>query len=119
MNDNSYNSYSNALSLFKRSLSISSRKVNRYVTNTDSSNTSKKNIIDNVDLKKHFNDIRQRINDYKNKKLHKKNIFSEVPLNIRKSLYKQEKLFKKILKEKTLKKFKNKNEKTRYKRFAY
>ena len=116
LNDNSYNSYSNALSLFKRSLSISSRKVNRYVTNTDSSNTSKKNIIDNVDLKKHFNDIRQRINDYKNKKLHKKNIFSEVPLNIRKSLYKQEKLFKKILKEKTLKKFNEENIKIKTKK---
>ena len=100
LNDSSYNSYSNAaLSIYKRSLSISSRKVNRLTSNIDTSGTPKKNVIDNVELKKYFNDIRQRINDYKTKK-HRKKPKIELPLNIRKSLYKQEKLFKKIIKEK-------------------
>ncbi len=100
LNDSSYNSYSNAaLSIYKRSLSISSRKVNRLASNIDTSGTTKKNVVDNVELKKYFNDIRQRINDYKTKK-HRKKPKIELPLNIRKSLYKQEKLFKKIIKEK-------------------
>ena len=63
LNDSSYNSTSNAYANFKRSLSLSSRKITRLNSNTETSNITKKNIIDNSDLKKHFNNIRQRIND--------------------------------------------------------
>ena len=117
LNDSSNNSYSNnAMSLFKRSLSISSRKANRIVTNPNTSNTSKKNIVDNTDLKKHFNNIRQRINDYKTKKHNIKKFYTEMPPNIRKSLYKQEKLFKKIMKEKTMLKVNEENIKIKTKK---
>ena len=101
MNDNSFNSSSNAYSNFKRSYSISSRKVSRLTSNIETVSVSKKNIIDNSDLKRHFHNIRQRINDYKTKKNHRKKLDIEVPLRIKQSLYKQEKFFKKIKREKT------------------
>ena len=101
MNDNSFNSSSNAYSNFKRSYSISSRKVSRLTSNIETASVSKKNIIDNSDLKRHFHNIRQRINDYKTKKNHRKKLDIEVPLRIKQSLYKQEKFFKKIKREKT------------------
>ena len=94
------NSYNNSMSIFKRSISSSSRKISRLTQNADTSNNHKKNLIDNVELKKYFNEIRQRINNYRIKKHFRKKIFTEMPLNIRKSLFKQEKLFKKLLKEK-------------------
>ena len=93
LNDSSYNSTSNAYANFKRSVSLSSRKITRLNSNTETSNITKKNIIDNSELKKHYNNIRQRINDYKNKKHHRKKINIEMPLSIRQSLYKQEKFF--------------------------
>ena len=101
LNDNSFNSSSNAYSNFKRSYSISSRKVSRLTSNIETASVSKKNIIDNSDLKRHFHNIRQRINDYKTKKNHRKKLDIEVPLRIKQSLYKQEKFFKKIKREKT------------------
>ena len=101
MNDNSFNSSSNAYSNFKRSYSISSRKVSRLTSNIETASVSKKNIIDNSDLKRHFHNIRQRINDYKTKKNHRKKLDIEVPLRIKQSIYKQEKFFKKIKREKT------------------
>ena len=101
MNDNSFNSSSNAYSNFKRSYSISSRKVSRLTSNIETASVSKKNIIDNSDLKRHFHNIRQRINDYKTKKNHRKKLDIEVPLRIKQSLFKQEKFFKKIKREKT------------------
>jgi len=101
LNDNSFNSSSNAYSNFKRSYSISSRKVSRLTSNIETVSVSKKNIIDNSDLKRHFHNIRQRINDYKTKKNHRKKLDIEVPLRIKQSLYKQEKFFKKIKREKT------------------
>ena len=94
-------SSSNAYSNFKRSYSISSRKVSRLTSNIETASVSKKNIIDNSDLKRHFHNIRQRINDYKTKKNHRKKLDIEVPLRIKQSLYKQEKFFKKIKREKT------------------
>ena len=101
LNDNSFNSSSNAYSNFKRSYSISSRKVSRLTSNIETASVSKKNIIDNSDLKRHFHNIRQRINDYKTKKNHRKKLDIEVPLRIKQSIYKQEKFFKKIKREKT------------------
>ena len=101
LNDNSFNSSSNAYSNFKRSYSISSRKVSRLTSNIETASVSKKNIIDNSELKRHFHNIRQRINDYKTKKNHRKKLDIEVPLRIKQSLYKQEKIFKKIKREKT------------------
>ena len=101
LNDNSFNSSSNAYSNFKRSYSISSRKVSRLTSNIETASVSKKNIIDNSDLKRHFHNIRQRINDYKTKKNHRKKLDIEVPLRIKQSLFKQEKFFKKIKREKT------------------
>ena len=100
LGDLSSNSYNNGLGLFKRSASISSRKITRLTQNSDQSNTSKKNIIDNITLKRHYNDIRQRINNHKNKKENEKNFLTDINFNIRKTLDKQEKIFKKILKEK-------------------
>ena len=57
LNDSSYNSTSNAYANFKRSVSLSSRKITRLNSNTETSNITKKNIIDNSDLKKHYNNI--------------------------------------------------------------
>ena len=116
LNDSSYNSTSNAYANFKRSVSISSRKITRLNSNTETSNITKKNIIDNSELKKHYNNIRQRINDYKNKKHHRKKINIEMPLSIRQSLYKQEKFFKKIIREKTKNQINEENIKTRAKK---
>ena len=104
LGDNSYGSYSNTINLYKRSTSLSSRKINRMAQNPDSSNNSKKNIIDNTDLKRLYNDIRHRINNFKMKKKFKKRFYTEMPFNIRKSLCKQEKLFRKIKREKKNKK---------------
>ena len=98
LTENSNNSYSNVPGHIKRSTSLSSRKVTRLITNVDTSNNLKKIVIDNIELKKHFNDIRQRINNYNSKK-HNKMLKTEVPLKIRKNLFKQEKLFTKIMKE--------------------
>ena len=98
LGDTSLNSYNNNLNLYKRSTTLSSRKMNRIMQNPDSSNHSKKNIIDNNDLKRLYNDIRNRINNYRTKKKLKKKFYIEIPLNIRNCLYKQEKLFKKIKK---------------------
>ena len=100
LGDISLNSYSNAYSLFKRSASISSRKIARLTQNSDQSSTSKKNVIDNIALKRHYNDIRQRINNKKTKKENEKNFLNDVNLDIRNTLDKQEKIFKKIIKEK-------------------
>ena len=115
LGDTSLNSYNNNLNLYKRSTTLSSRKMNRIMQNPDSSNNSKKNIIDNNDLKRLYNDIRNRINNYKNKKKLKKKFYIEIPLNIRNCLYKQEKLFKKIKKEKNNKKLNEENIKLRTK----
>lgn len=98
LTENSNNSYSNVPNHIKRSTSLSSRKVTRLITNIDTSNNLKKIVIDNIELKKHFNDIRKRINNYNSKK-HNKMLQTEVPLKIRKNLFKQEKLFTKIMKE--------------------
>jgi hypothetical protein len=116
LNDNSFNSSSNAYSNFKRSYSISSRKVSRLTSNIETASVSKKNIIDNSDLKRHFHNIRQRINDYKTKKNHRKKLDIEVPLRIKQSLYKQEKFFKKIKREKTRNKKNEENIKTKTKK---
>jgi hypothetical protein len=115
LSENSYGSYSNAMNLYKRSGSLSSRKLNRLITNIETSNALKKNVIDNIELKRHFNDIRQRINDIRYQKRYRKKIFVEIPINIRKSLYKQEKIFKKIKKEKNNLKINEKNIKQRTK----
>ena len=115
LGDTSLNSYNNNLNLYKRSTTLSSRKMNRIMQNPDSSHQSKKNIIDNNDLKRLYNDIRNRINNYKNKKKLKKKFYIEIPLNIRNCLYKQEKLFKKIKKEKNNKKLNEENIKLRTK----
>ena len=111
------NSHSNSLSNFKRSISLSSRKITRLTQNMDISNNQKKNVIDNVELKKYFNDIRQRINNRRTKKHLREKFFTETPLNIWKTLYKQEKLFKKIMKEKNNKKINEENIKTKIKTF--
>ena len=108
-------SYNNSISIYKRSISSSSRKISRLTQNVDLSNNNKKNVIDNVELKKYFNEIRQRINNLRTKKHLRKKIFTEMPLNIRKSLFKQEKIFKKILKEKNNKKINEENIKTKIK----
>ena len=115
LSENSIGSYSNAMNLYKRSGSLSSRKLNRLITNIETSNALKKNVIDNIELKRHFNDIRQRINDIRYQKRHRKKIFVEIPINIRNSLYKQEKIFKKIKKEKNNLKINEKNIKQRTK----
>ena len=115
LSENSYGSYSNAMNLYKRSGSLSSRKLNRLITNIETSNALKKNVIDNIELKRHFNDIRRRINDIGYQKRHRKKIFVEIPINIRNSLYKQEKIFKKIKKEKNNLKINEKNIKQRTK----
>ena len=115
LSENSYGSYSNAMNLYKRSGSLSSRKLNRLITNIETSNALKKNVIDNIELKRHFNDIRQRINDIRYQKRYRKKIFVEIPINIRNSLYKQEKIFKKIKKEKNNLKINEKNIKQRTK----
>jgi hypothetical protein len=115
LSENSYGSYSNAMNLYKRSGSLSSRKLNRLITNIETSNALKKNVIDNIELKRHFNDIRQRINDIRHQKRYRKKIFVEIPINIRNSLYKQEKIFKKIKKEKNNLKINEKNIKQRTK----
>ena len=115
LGDTSLNSYNNNLNLYKRSTTLSSRKMNRIMQNPDSSNNSKKNIIDNNDLKRLYNDIRNRINNYRTKKKLKKKFYIEIPLNIRNCLYKQEKLFKKIKKEKNNKKLNEENIKLRTK----
>ena len=115
LGDNSYNSYSNTLNIYKRSGTLSSRKMNRIMQNPDSSHNSKKNIIDNNDLKKIYSDIRNRINDFKTKKKIKKKFYIEMPSNIRNCLYKQEKLFKKIKKEKNNRKINEENIKIRTK----
>ena len=115
LSENSYGSYSNAMNLYKRSGSLSSRKLNRLITNIETSNALKKNVIDNIELKRHFNDIRHRINDICYQKRHRKKIFVEIPINIRNSLYKQEKIFKKIKKEKNNLKINEKNIKQRTK----
>lgn len=115
LSENSYGSYSNAMNLYKRSGSLSSRKLNRLITNIETSNALKKNVIDNIELKRHFNDIRHRINDIRYQKRYRKKIFIEIPINIRNSLYKQEKIFKKIKKEKNNLKINEKNIKQRTK----
>jgi hypothetical protein len=115
LSENSIGSYSNAMNLYKRSGSLSSRKLNRLITNIETSNALKKNVIDNIELKRHFNDIRRRINDIGYQKRHRKKIFVEIPINIRKSLSKQEKIFKKIKKEKNNLKINEKNIKQRTK----
>ena len=115
LSENSYGSYSNAMNLYKRSGSLSSRKLNRLITNIETSNALKKNVIDNIELKRHFNDIRRRINDIRYQKRYRKKIFVEIPINIRNSLYKQEKIFKKIKKEKNNLKINEKNIKQRTK----
>lgn len=115
LSENSIGSYSNAMNLYKRSGSLSSRKLNRLITNIETSNALKKNVIDNIELKRHFNDIRQRINDIRYQKRYRKKIFVEIPINIRNSLYKQEKIFKKIKKEKNNLKINEKNIKQRTK----
>jgi len=88
LGDTSLNSYSNNLNLYKRSTTLSSRKMNRIMQNPDSSNNSKKNIIDNNDLKRLYNDIRNRINNYKTKKYNNfsKTIDNNLLLNIQSSL---------------------------------
>ena len=115
LSENSIGSYSNAMNLYKRSGSLSSRKLNRLITNIETSNALKKNVIDNIELKRHFNDIRHRINDIRYQKRYRKKIFVEIPINIRNSLYKQEKIFKKIKKEKNNLKINEKNIKQRTK----
>jgi hypothetical protein len=115
LSENSIGSYSNAMNLYKRSGSLSSRKLNRLITNIETSNALKKNVIDNIELKRHFNDIRHRINDIRYQKRYRKKIFIEIPINIRNSLYKQEKIFKKIKKEKNNLKINEKNIKQRTK----
>ena len=105
----SLGSFSNNLSMFKRSTSLSSRKITRLTQNMEQTNTSKKNVIDNITLKRHYNNIRQRINEYKHKKDNKKNILTDVNFNIKKSLNKQEKIFKRLLKEKKYKKITEEN----------
>ena len=115
LSENSIGSYSNAMNLYKRSGSLSSRKLNRLITNIETSNALKKNVIDNIELKRHFNDIRRRINDIRYQKRYRKKIFVEIPINIRNSLYKQEKIFKKIKKEKNNLKINEKNIKQRTK----
>ena len=115
LSENSYGSYSNAMNLYKRSGSLSSRKLNRLITNIETSNALKKNVIDNIELKRHFNDIRHRINDIRYQKRYRKKIFIEIPINIRNSLYKQEKIFKKMKKEKNNLKINEKNIKQRTK----
>ena len=115
LSENSYGSYSNAMNLYKRSGSLSSRKLNRLITNIETSNALKKNVIDNIELKRHFNDIRHRINDIRYQKRYRKKIFVEIPINIRNSLYKQEKIFKKMKKEKNNLKINEKNIKQRTK----
>ena len=115
LSENSYGSYSNAMNLYKRSGSLSSRKLNRLITNIETSNALKKNVIDNIELKRHFNDIRRRINDIRYQKRYRKKIFVEIPINIRNSLYKQEKIFKKMKKEKNNLKINEKNIKQRTK----
>ena len=116
LSDSSYNSYSNILNNYKRSMTNSSRKVTRLISNIDSSNNSKKNVINNVELKKHFNNIRQRIHEYNSKNKNKRKNDTEIPFNIRNNLYKQELLFKKIKKEKQLKKISEENIKTKSKK---
>ena len=116
LSDSSYNSYSNILNNYKRSMTNSSRKVTRLISNIDSSNNSKKNVINKVDLKKHFNNIRQRIHEYNSKNKNKRKNDTEIPFNIRNNLYKQELLFKKIKKEKQLKKISEENIKTKSKK---
>ena len=115
LSENSIGSYSNAMNLYKRSGSLSSRKLNRLITNIETSNALKKNVIDNIELKRHFNDIRHRINDIRYQKRYRKKIFVEIPINIRNSLYKQEKIFKKMKKEKNNLKINEKNIKQRTK----
>ena len=116
LSDSSYNSYSNILNNYKRSMTNSSRKITRLISNIDSSNNSKKNVINKVDLKKHFNNIRQRIHEYNSKNKNKRKNDTEIPFNIRNNLYKQELLFKKIKKEKQLKKISEENIKTKSKK---
>ena len=58
-------------------------------------------IIDNILLKNYYNEIRQRIS--KEKKENKNKLLTSFPFPIKKSLINQEKIFKKLIKEKKLK----------------
>ena len=69
----------------------------------DSVHINKNNIIDNKSLKNYYNDIRQRILENKAKNEEKDQLLTEVPYGVKKSLINQEKIFKKVIKDKKVK----------------
>ena len=85
-----------------RNNSLSSSRIVRQ--RRDSVHINKNNVIDNKSLKNYYNDIRQRISEEKSKNEDKYKLLTEVPYGVRKSLINQENIFRKIIKEKKVKK---------------
>ena len=92
----------NSLMKYKYNNSLSSSRIMRQ--NKDSLNINKNYFIDNKYLKNYFNDIRQRISEEKLKNEDKYKLLIEVPFGVRKSLIEQENIFRKVMKEKRVKK---------------
>jgi hypothetical protein len=85
-----------------RNNSLSSSRIVRQ--RRDSVHINKNNVIDNKSLKNYYNDIRQRISEEKSKNEDKYKLLTEVPYGVRKSLINQENIFRKVIKEKKIKK---------------
>ena len=92
----------NSLMKYKYNNSLSSSRIMR--PNKDALNINKNHVIDNKSLKNYYNDIRQRISEEKLKNEDKYKLLIEVPLGVRKSLIEQENIFRKVMKEKRVKK---------------
>ena len=93
----------NSLMQYKYSKSISSSRIER-LKNINNLNITKNHVIDNKALRNFYNDTRIRIQDEKSKIEDRNKLLIEVPFGIRKSLINQENIFRKIMKEKKLKK---------------
>ena len=86
-----------------KSKSISTSKIERFKSQ-NALHISKNNTIDSKSLKSLYNEARQRINDEKNKKEDRHKLLIELPDTVRKSLIYQENIFKKLMREKKIKK---------------
>ena len=92
----------NSLMNYKVGNSLSTNRMERK--NKDILNINKNHVIDNKELKNYYNEIRQRIHEEKSNNEKRNKLLIEVPYGVRKSLINQENIFKKMLREKRIKK---------------
>ena len=92
----------NSLMNYKVGNSLSTNRMERK--NKDILNINKNHVIDNKELKNYYNEIRQRIHEEKSNNEKRNKLLIEVPYGVRKRLINQENIFKKMLREKRIKK---------------